>query len=341
MNEALLKGANVVVQGITGAHGAFHASAMKAAGTHVVAGVSPKKAGELVDGIPVYASVKDIQANMDVDISVIFVPAIAAKGAIIEAIGAKVPLIVCITEGIPIHDMLQISQHLQQGSSRLIGPNCPGILLPGGNKLGIIPASLSLPFKPSLPFSHSDAMQGAGEARNEPYKQYGDVSTGTSNAAERRETPDRSTESDDRASVWKGIGIVSRSGTLTYEAMDSLTRRGIGQKYIIGIGGDRIAGTSFIDCLELFQNDPDVDRIIMIGEIGGTSELEAADYIAQHVTKPVYAYITGHHAPAGVQLGHAGAILGSADESANAKTTYLSERGVTTATNITSLISKL
>jgi succinyl-CoA synthetase alpha subunit len=284
MNESILRGNNVVVQGITGAHGAFHASAMKAAGTNIVAGVSPKKAGEFVDGIPVYASIKDIQADMNIDISVIFVPAVAAKGAIIEAIDAKIPLIVCITEGIPIHDMLQISQHLEKRSSRLVGPNCPGILIPGGNKLGIIPATLALP---------------------------------------------------------GSVGIVSRSGTLTYEAMDGLTRRGIGQKYIIGIGGDRIQGTSFIDCLELFQNDPDVDRIIMIGEIGGTSEIEAADYIAQHVTKPVYAYITGHHAPAGVQLGHAGAILGSADESASAKTAYLSEHGIITTTNITSLIKSL
>ena len=178
--------------------------------------------------------------------------------------------------------MLQISQHLKKGSSRLIGPNCPGLLLPGGTKLGIIPANLAVP--------------GAA-------------------------------------------AIVSRSGTLTYEAMDGLTRRGIGQKYIIGIGGDRIAGTSFIDCLELFQNDPDVDRIIMIGEIGGTSEIEAADYIKSHVTKPVYAYITGHHAPAGVQLGHAGAILGSMDESALAKTTYLSQKGIQTSTNITNLVS--
>lgn len=281
MNHDLLAGKNVIVQGITGAHGAFHASAMKASGTNVVAGTSPKKAGELVDGIPVYATVKDIQADMAVDISVIFVPAVAAKGAIIEAINAQIPLIVCITEGIPLHDMLQISQHIQKGSSRLVGPNCPGILLPGGNKLGIIPAHLALP---------------------------------------------------------GSVGIVSRSGTLTYEAMDGLTRHGIGQKYIIGIGGDRIQGTSFIDCLELFQSDPDVDRIVMIGEIGGTSEIEAADYIQQHITKPVYAYITGHHAPAGVQLGHAGAILGTADESAKAKTTYLSQKGVRTATNITSLI---
>jgi succinyl-CoA synthetase alpha subunit len=284
MNESILRGNNVVVQGITGAHGAFHASAMKAAGTNIVAGVSPKKAGEFVDGIPVYASIKDIQADMNIDISVIFVPAVAAKGAIIEAINAKIPLIVCITEGIPIHDMLQISQHLEKGSSRLVGPNCPGILIPGSNKLGIIPATLALP---------------------------------------------------------GSVGIVSRSGTLTYEAMDGLTRRGIGQKYIIGIGGDRIQGTSFIDCLELFQNDPEVDRIIMIGEIGGTSEIEAADYIAQHVTKPVYAYITGHHAPAGVQLGHAGAILGSADESASAKTAYLSEHDIITTTSITSLIAAI
>ena len=284
MTEELLTGKNVIIQGITGAHGAFHASAMKAAGVQVVGGTSPGKAGELVDGIPVYAHIKDIQAKIAVHTSVIFVPAKFAKGAILEAIDAKIPLIVCITEGIPIHDMLQISQQLEKGSSRLIGPNCPGVLVPGGNKLGIIPAHL--------------ATQGRA-------------------------------------------AIVSRSGTLTYEATDALTRHGIGQKYIIGIGGDRIAGTSFIDCLELFQHDPDIDQIIMIGEIGGTSEIEAADYIDKHVTKPVYAYITGHHAPPGVQLGHAGAILGSADESAGAKTRYLTEKGVTTATSLTSLIQLL
>lgn len=281
MTEELLTGKNVIVQGITGAHGAFHASAMKAAGTNVVAGTSPNKAGELIDGIPVYTSIADIQKDINIDISVIFVPAKFAKDAIIEAIAANVPLIVCITEGVPIHDMLQISQQLEKGRSKLIGPNCPGILLPGGNKLGIIPAHL--------------ATSGS-------------------------------------------TAIVSRSGTLTYEAMDGLTRRGIGQKYIIGIGGDRIAGTSFIDCLQLFQDDPDVDRIIMIGEIGGTSEIEAADYIAQHVTKPVYAYITGHHAPAGVQLGHAGAILGSSAESASEKTAYLASNGIHTATSLPSLL---
>lgn len=281
---SLLTASNVIVQGITGAHGAFHASAMKANGTNIVGGTSPNKAGTLVDGIPVYSSIAEIQANVTVDISVIFVPPAHAKGAILEAIAAKIPLIVCITEGIPLHDMLQIQQHLEKGSSVLVGPNCPGILAPGSNKLGIIPAHLSLP---------------------------------------------------------GSVGVVSRSGTLTYEAMDGLTRRGIGQKYIVGIGGDRIPGTSFIDCLAMFEQDPDVTQIVMIGEIGGTSELEAADYIAEHVTKPVYAYITGHHAPEGVQLGHAGAILGSADESARAKTEYLASKGITTATNITQLIASV
>jgi succinyl-CoA synthetase alpha subunit len=284
MNESLLIGKNVIVQGITGAHGSFHTRAMIASGTNIVAGTSPGKGGQEVDGIPVYNSITDIQADMTVDTSVIFVPAAFAKAAILEAISAKIPLIVCITEGIPVHDMLQIRQQLGKSESKLIGPNCPGIILPGKIKLGIIPASLSLP--------------------------------GT-------------------------VGIVSRSGTLTYEAMASLTQRGIGQKYVIGIGGDPIKGTDFVDCLELFQNDSEVDRIVMIGEIGGTSEYTAADYIAKHVTKPVYSYVTGHHAPAGVQLGHAGAILGGENESAAAKTAYLSEKGAHTTTSITSLIDLL
>ena len=282
MTEELLSSKNVIVQGITGTHGAYHAGAMKAAGTHVVAGTSPSKNGESVSGIPVYASIATIQEKMTVDISVIFVPAKFAKGAIIEAIHARIPLIVCITEGIPLHDMLAVTRELEKGSSRLIGPNCPGILLPGGNKLGIIPAHLSTP--------------------------------GTA-------------------------AVVSRSGTLTYEAMDGLTRRGIGQKYIIGIGGDRVAGTSFIDCLELFERDPDVDQIIMIGEIGGTSEIEAANYISEHVTKPVHAYITGHHAPEGIQLGHAGAILNSYSETAAAKSDYLLKKGISVYSSISELVS--
>jgi succinyl-CoA synthetase alpha subunit len=284
MNEKLLTGKNIIVQGITGSHGSFHARAMIAAGTTIVAGTSPGKAGQNIDGIPVYNSIKDIQADMRVDTTVIFVPAAHAKAAILEAIAANVPLIVCITEGIPIHDMLQIKQHVGESGSRLIGPNCPGIILPGKVKLGIIPAAMGLP--------------------------------GT-------------------------VGIVSRSGTLTYEAMASLSSKSIGQKYVIGIGGDPINGTGFTDCLELFQNDPEVTRIVMIGEIGGTSEYAAADFIAQNVTKPVYSYITGHSAPAGVQLGHAGAILGSEAESAAAKTDYLTKHGAITATNLVSLISKI
>lgn len=284
MNFDLLNGKNVIVQGITGAHGSFHAKAMREANTNIVAGTSPGKGGQDIDGIPVYNSIAEIQADMSVDISVIFVPAPFAKAAIMESIDAKVPLIVCITEGIPVHDMLIVKQKLEKSQSKLIGPNCPGILLPGNNKLGIIPANLSLP--------------------------------GT-------------------------VGIVSRSGTLTYEAMAELTAKNIGQKYIIGIGGDPIKGADFVDCLELFENDPDVDKIVMIGEIGGSSEYAAADYIAKHVTKPVYSYVTGHHAPAGVQLGHAGAILGGESESARAKTEYLASKGVHTAQSLISLIDMI
>ena len=280
MNESLFTG-NVIVQGITGSHGAFHTRAMVAAGTKVVAGVTPGKAGQEVDGIPVYNSIADAQKDFEVNISVIFVPAAHAKGAILEAIKAEVPLIVCITEGVPVHDMMYIKQHLMDSKSILIGPNCPGVILPGRAKLGIIPASMGLLGK---------------------------------------------------------VGIVSRSGTLTYEAMSGLTERGIGQKYVIGIGGDPIRGTNFTECLELFQNDPEVDQIVMIGEIGGTDEYKAADFVAEHVTKPVFGYVTGHHAPAGVQLGHAGAILASDDESAIAKTNYMTSKGITTATNISSLI---
>ena len=280
MNSELFTAKNVIVQGITGGQGSFHAKAMKHAGTNIVAGTSPNKAGQTVDDIPVYGSIEAIAADHKIDISVIFVPAAYAKGAILEAINAKIPLIICITEGVPIHDMLQIKQHIAGESSVLIGPNCPGVLLPGVNKLGIIPSAMGHP--------------------------------GT-------------------------IGIVSRSGTLTYEAMAGLTERGIGQKYVIGIGGDPIRGTGFIECLELFENDPDVTSIVMIGEIGGTDEIEAARYIQENTSKPVYGYIAGHSAPAGVQLGHAGAILGSASESAKEKTNILKRAGVIMSHSIVEL----
>jgi len=284
MDSQLLSAKNVIVQGITGTHGRFQTGAMLAAGTNVVAGTTPGKAGQIVEGVPVYDSIVDVRQHHTVDISVIFVPAPFAKAAIIEAIKAEVPLIICITEGVPIHDMLVIKQLLKNSQSILLGPNSPGLIMPGVNKLGIIPANMSL-------VGHT--------------------------------------------------AIVSRSGTLTYETMAGLTARGIGQRYVIGIGGDPVRGTGFIECLELFESDPEVDRIILIGEIGGTDEQAAADYIASSVTKPVYAYVAGHHAPVGVQLGHAGAILGGVDESAASKTAALQVAGATVATSITGLVQQV
>jgi len=281
MNSQLFTARNVIVQGITGSHGKFHTTAMRAAGTNIVAGTSPNKAGEVVDTIPVYRSIADIKKDFTIDASVIFVPAPFAKDAMLEAINEHIPLVVCITEGVPVHDMLIVKKRADHLGVVVIGPNCPGVLLPGGNKLGIIPANMGL--------------QGS-------------------------------------------IGIVSRSGTLTYEVAAGLSARGIGQKYIIGIGGDRIRGTSFIDCLKLFQNDPGVTSIVLIGEIGGMDEQQAAQYIQEHVTKPVYAYIAGHSAPVGVQLGHAGAILSSDQETAESKTKAFNKAGVSTTTNITALI---
>ena len=285
MTPQLFTGKNVIIQGITGKNGRFHARNMLDYKTHIVAGTSPNQSVSEVYGVPVFRTIDDIKKHFAIDISVIFVPAPHAKAAILEAIQAQIPLIVCITEGVPVHDMLEIKQKLRLSHSVLIGPNCPGVLLPGRQLLGIIPASLSAP---------------------------GDTA------------------------------IVSRSGTLTYEAMSLLTQSGFGQRYIIGIGGDMISGSSFVDCLQLFQNDPSVKRIVMIGEIGGISEITAADYIKQSINKPVYAYIAGHSAPAGIQMGHAGAILGTNTlESAAAKTAYLRQAGAITANSISQLIQKI
>ena len=285
MTPQLFTGKNVIIQGIAGKNGRFHARNMLDYKTHIVAGTSPNQAISEVHGVPVFRTIDDIKKRFAIDISVIFVPAPHAKAAILEAIQAQIPLIVCITEGVPVHDMLEIKQKLRLSHSVLIGPNCPGVLLPGRQLLGIIPASLAVP---------------------------GDTA------------------------------IVSRSGTLTYEAMSLLTQAGFGQRYIIGIGGDMISGSSFVDCLQLFQNDPSVKRIVMIGEIGGISEITAADYIKQSINKPVYAYISGHSAPAGIQMGHAGAILGTnALESAAAKTAYLQQAGAITANSISQLIQKI
>ena len=285
MTPQLFTGKNVIIQGITGKNGRFHAQNMLNYKTHIVAGTSPNQAVSEVHGVPVFRTISDIKKRFAIDISVIFVPAPYAKAAILEAIRAQIPLIICITEGVPVHDMLEIKQKLRRSHSVLIGPNCPGVLLPGRQLLGIIPASLATP---------------------------GDTA------------------------------IVSRSGTLTYEAMSLLTQAGFGQRYIIGIGGDMISGSSFVDCLQLFQNDPSVKRIVMIGEIGGISEITAADYIKQSISKPVYAYIAGHSAPNGVQMGHAGAILGTnALESATAKTAYLQQAGAITANSISELVQKI
>lgn len=287
MDSGIFSGKNVIVQGITGSQGQFHTRNMVAYGTNVVAGTSPTKAGTDMDGIPVYKTIADIQKEFTVDISVLFVPAPFAKAALIEAIIAGVPLIVCITEHIPVHDMLIVRDVLKKhgNKSTVVGPNCPGVLLPGNHLLGIIPARLA----------------AAGDT-----------------------------------------AVVSRSGTLTYEAMDLLTKAGFGQKYIVGIGGDMIRGTGFIECLELFQQDPEVKRIVMIGEIGGIDEITAGDYIREHVDKPVYAYVAGHSAPAGVQMGHAGAILGTNKlESARAKTDHLKNSGATVADSITELIASI
>ena len=285
MTPQLFTGKNIIIQGITGKNGRFHARNMLDYKTSIVAGTSPNQAISEVHGVPVFRTIDDIKKRFAIDISVIFVPAPHAKAAILEAIQAQIPLIVCITEGVPVHDVLEIKQKLHRSHSVLIGPNCPGVLLPGRQLLGIIPASLAAP---------------------------GDTA------------------------------IVSRSGTLTYEAMSLLTQAGFGQRYIIGIGGDMISGSSFVDCLQLFQNDPSVKRIVMIGEIGGISEITAADYIKQSINKPVYAYIAGHSAPAGIQMGHAGAILGTNTlESAAAKTAYLQQAGAITANSISQLIQKI
>ena len=285
MTPQLFTGKNVIIQGITGKNGRFHARNMLNYKTSIVAGTSPNQAISEVHGVPVFRTIDDIKKLFAIDISIIFVPAPHAKAAILEAIQAQIPLIICITEGVPVHDMLEIKQKLRLSHSVLIGPNCPGVLLPGRQLLGIIPASLAAP---------------------------GDTA------------------------------IVSRSGTLTYEAMSLLTQSGFGQRYIIGIGGDMISGSSFVDCLQLFQNNPSVKRIVMIGEIGGISEITAADYIKQFISKPVYAYIAGYSAPSGVQMGHAGAILGTnALESATAKTAYLQQAGAITANSISELVQKI
>jgi succinyl-CoA synthetase alpha subunit len=268
------RASRVLVQGITGRDGSFHAKQMKDYGTRVVAGVTPGKSGTQVDGIPVFDSVEEAVAKTKADVAVIYVPAALAQDAIYESVDAEIPLVVCITEGIPARDMIEVARYLSGRSTRLIGPNCPGLISPGQSKVGIMPG-----------FIH---------------------------------TPGR-------------IGLVSRSGTLTYEVVWQLTRAKMGQSTCIGIGGDPIIGTRFTDALALFEADDETDAVVMIGEIGGTDEEDAAALIESTMTKPVVAFIAGQTAPPGKRMGHAGAIVSGGAGTAQEKITRLERAGVPVA----------
>ncbi|WP_137285266.1 succinate--CoA ligase subunit alpha [Halorussus salinisoli] len=262
----------VVVQGITGGEGKFHAEQMMDYGTNVVAGAVPGKGGQEVAGVPVYDTVAQAAREEDADASVVFVPPAFAGDAIFEALDTSLDLVVAITEGIPTQDMAKVNKRLSEVDTRLIGPNCPGIITPGESKLGILPGNI---------FESGD------------------------------------------------VGLVSRSGTLTYQVVDNLTSRGIGQTTAIGIGGDPIIGTDFIDALELFEADPDTKAVVMCGEIGGEDEEEAARYIAENMDTPVAGFIAGRTAPPGKRMGHAGAIVsGSGTGTAESKINALNDAGV-------------
>ncbi|MBF1384068.1 succinate--CoA ligase subunit alpha [Prevotella aurantiaca] len=274
MSILINKDTRLIVQGITGRDGSFHATKMKEYGTNVVGGTSPGKAGQEVAGIPVFNTVRDAVEATNANTSVIFVPAAFAKDAMLEAADAGIKLIICITEGVPTLDVVEAYRYIQIKGAQLIGPNCPGLISPGESMVGIMPTNI---FK-------------------------------------------------------KGhTGVISRSGTLTYQVVASLTAEGMGQSSAIGVGGDPIVGLYFQDLLEMFQNDPETDSIAIIGEIGGDAEERAAEYIKKYVTKPVVAFISGREAPKGKQMGHAGAIISSGSGTAAEKVAAFEAAGIPVA----------